>query len=526
MKILKHKNLYYRLALTAIFLFALFLRGYRLAELPDVIHFDEASLGYNAWCLAHYGVDRYLNALPFYPQNLDGGQSPLYTYSVVLLIKTIGMGNVSLFLVRLPGLISSMLVVIFGTKSMSLIFQSKKITLMSALLLTVCPYYIMHGRFALDCNMMLGCSTIALYCLAKYIKTQKLRDMFLVGITFGIVLYSYALSYFVIPIFLIFITLYMLYTHKITFRRSILLAFCVIVMALPVILFVCSLFLQLEPIKFLCFTISPIASERMSDVASSNFWENILDIVKITLTNSFYPLDAVDKFYTMYFTSIPFIVIGFFCSIKHFWLSLKTRCFHYSLLYFLFFISGLITIGLTGTNYVYRANYFFISYLYFLVSGIYATYRFLHSYHHLFIGALSTCYLLWSLAFFRYYFNIYSIADMYTYPHSLYFIPATEAVSFAREELEAENIYIDCVSMDTFHYFFFPVSPYEKIAQEHSEGSGHGRYYCEINYYTPIASDNAYIVRKENREFLNNLVASGLNWLTIEYPHYYLIYFE
>lgn len=524
MKKFLYKNFYY-VALSIIIIFAFLLRIYHLAEIPDIIELDEAGLGYNAWCIAHYGVDRYLNHLPFYAQNFEGGQSPLYTYSVVILIKTLGMGNISLFLVRLPGLISSMIVVIFGSKSMALLFQNKKITLMSAILLAICPYFIMHGRFALDCNLMLGCSTIALYLLAKYIRTQKLHYLIMCGISFGIVLYSYALSYFVVPLFLIFITLYMLYTNKITFRRSILLAICVCVTALPVILFACSLLFQLEPIKFFCFTISPIASERMNDIASSNFFENVLDIIKITLTNSFYPLDAVDKFYTMYFISIPFIITGFFSSVKHFASSLKSRCFHHSVLYLLFYICGLITIGLTGTNYVYRANYFFISYLYFLVSGIYTVYQFVRSYRRIFMGVLCTCYFLWAISFFRYYFTMYSIANTYTYPNSLYFIPIEDVIDSVQNAPTINDIYIDGQGMEEFYYFFFPVSPYEKD-KEHNEDGGHGRYHLTVNYYTPLEVQNAYIICKGNQEFMSKLSLSGYPYSMTEYPKYYLIYLE
>lgn len=522
MKKILYKNFYY-VVLSIVILFAFFLRAYRLAGIPDIIYIDEASLGYNAWCIAHYGVDRYLNQMPFYAQNFEGGQSPLYTYGVVLLIKTIGRGNVSLLLVRLPGLISSMLVVIFGCKSISLLFQNRKITLMSAILLAICPYFIMHGRFALDCNLMLGCSTVALYLLAKYIQTQKLPNLIMCGIAFGIVLYSYALSYFVVPLFLIFSTLYMLYTKKITFLRSIILAVCVCLTGLPVIIFACSLLFQLEPMKFLCFTISPVATERMNDVVSSNFLENVIDIIKITLTNSFYPLDAVDKFYTMYLTSIPFIIAGFFVSVKHFAVSLRNRCFHYGALYLIFYICGLITIGLVGTHYIYRANYFFISYLYFLISGIYAVYQFVHSYRYIFIGVLGASYFIWALSFFRFYYTMYSLSDMYTYPNSLYFIPIEEAIISAQNDPSIDEIYVDCVNTEEYYYFYFPVSPYEKESW-HNEDGGHGRYHLQIDYYTPIESHNAYIVRKENHDFISNLSLSGHDFDMIEYPDYYVFH--
>ena len=59
------KKYWYSAAILLLFLIAVFLRVYRLESLPDVLHIDEAGLGYNAWCLAHYGTDRYLNVRPF-----------------------------------------------------------------------------------------------------------------------------------------------------------------------------------------------------------------------------------------------------------------------------------------------------------------------------------------------------------------------------------------------------------------------------------------------------------------------------
>ena len=103
------KQNWYQITLLFLFCVTVFLRFYKLTVLPDVLHIDEAALGYNSWCLANYGTDRYLNVLPFYPQNFYGGQSPLYTYLVVLLIKFFGKGNLSVFLVRFPAAFASLL---------------------------------------------------------------------------------------------------------------------------------------------------------------------------------------------------------------------------------------------------------------------------------------------------------------------------------------------------------------------------------------------------------------------------------
>lgn len=512
----------YYIILGLVFFCVIFLRVYRLTQIPDIIYIDEAGLGYNAWCLAHYGTDRYLNVHPFYAQNFGGGQSPLYTYLVVLFIKTLGQGKVSLWLTRFPAVLASILLFLTGVKTISCIFHNRTIHIAAACFLAFCPYYIMSGRFALDCNLMLCCSTISLLFLLKFIQTDKLLFLIFCGISFGFTMYSYALSYFMVPIFLILITLYMLYTHKITFLKAILFAITVCVTATPVILFACSLLFQWEPIHFLGFVISPIASDRMADVGSSGFFINVIDIIKITLTNSFYAQDAVDKFYTLYPISIPFIVIGIMYSIYQLAFSIPRKTFHVSCLYLFFYISGLITIGLTGTQYVYRANSFFICYLYFWVNGLVLIYNFLSRYHKAFITVLACSYFLWTASFVNYYFHIYTLADHY--PTSLYNVPIKDAVDYAESHLDCTTLHLDCIGISEFYYFFYPADP-SVIDTEHYQNGSHS-YEFWVNYNTPLNPTDVYVVRKENYEFINKLNAAGLPFQTIEYPHYYLFYFD
>lgn len=91
----------------------------------------------------------------------------------------------------------------------------------------------MSGRYALDCNLMLCCISCSVLVLLLYLKTGKLHTLLLSGVCFGISLYSYALSYLIIPIFLVLISLYMLYHKKITFSRTLLWAVSVCITALP-----------------------------------------------------------------------------------------------------------------------------------------------------------------------------------------------------------------------------------------------------------------------------------------------------
>ena len=55
-----------KILFTIILLIAIFIRIYRVQEIPHGLNVDEAGMAYDAYCLANYGTDRYLNHLPVY----------------------------------------------------------------------------------------------------------------------------------------------------------------------------------------------------------------------------------------------------------------------------------------------------------------------------------------------------------------------------------------------------------------------------------------------------------------------------
>lgn len=520
------KQNWYRITLLFLFCVTVFLRFYKLTVLPDVLHVDESALGYNAWCLANYGTDRYLNVLPFYPQNFYGGQSPLYTYLVVLLIKFVGKGNLSLFLVRTPAALGSILLWVAGTKSMALVFENRKMTVAASLFLTFCPYFIMAGRYALDCNLMLCCVACSLLVLLIYLKTGKLLPLLLSGICFGITLYSYALSYLIVPLFLVLISLYMLYHKKITIPRILLWAVSVCITALPVILFACTLLFHTEPIHFLGFTISPVSGNRMEELSFASLGTNLLHNLKITLTYSIYPMDALDKFYTLYPISIPFILLGMLCSVYDFGSSFRKHCFHFSTVYLFYFLCCSFVVALTPTEHLYRANSAYICYLFFFLRGIRACCGFLTVYRETFLEILAFGYLVWVAAFMRYYYTMYSMLDLYTYANSFYFADISDIVTYIDENLEETELYADCVNTEEFLYFYYPISPYERVPRSDLEEEGELPKHYVVDGSTPLLPSTAYIVRRENQEFITHLNDSGFTYHTVEFSPYYLFYFD
>ncbi len=510
------------ICLAGLFAAAFLLRVYRIGSLPDVLQIDEAGIGCNAWNLANYGVDRYLNRFPIYPQNYNGGQSPLYTYCLVLLLKLFPAARLTPGLVRLPALFSSMLVVICGAKLLCMLFGRGRTMLAGTAFLTFCPYFIMSGRFALDCNLMLGCGMLAITLLIRYIQKPTWPALLLCGLGFALTLYSYALSYLILPVFLASLALYMIYTKKISVGRTFVWACEIAVLSAPLILFVVCLLAGLPGFRFLGINILPIAAERMDDLGQTSFWPNVFDCIRITLTNGTYMLDAVDKYYTMYVLSIPFIAIGFVWASADFLRSLKSRHFTCSAVFVLYALAIVVVIGLAGSGYVYRANAIFVCYLYFCLVGIRETLGFLNRYRRMFAAAVCLGYAFWTVVFLRYYFTIYSVADTYTYPNSLYFCPEQEALAETVTFSEEQNVYIDSF-FDEYYYFYYPVSPwYKEEVQNAGKPEGERKFCMNVDYNTPVEADSVYMVRKENREFIGKLQSTGLPYETEEFVYYYV----
>ena len=154
-------------------------------------------------------------------------------------------------------------------------------------------------------------------------------------------------------------------------------------------------------------------------------------------------MDSVDKFYTLYPVSIPFILLGMLCSVYDFGNSFRTRCFHSGTVYLFYFISCSFVVALTPTDHLYRAK---LQHLYLLsvlfLRGIRAYLRFSYRLpesisEHSGLAAV----MPWIASFMRYYYTIYSVLDLHTYANSFYFADISDIVTYIDENLGDKEIY-------------------------------------------------------------------------------------
>ena len=210
-----------------------------LDKVPYGLQQDEASIGYDAYCLATYGIDRNGYNWPVYPITWGcGGGSPLLIYLNVISISLFGTGIVNL---RLIPAICGVLTVALFYLVLRLIFEEKnyrnELSLLGAFFLAVCPWHVILSRWSLDCNIMPFNLMLALYLFLLGIKKKNSIILALSAAAFAICMYSYGAATVVIPVFLLIMCAYGLRKKYLTVKQVVISFVAFMIVFAPLLLF-------------------------------------------------------------------------------------------------------------------------------------------------------------------------------------------------------------------------------------------------------------------------------------------------
>lgn len=300
----------------------LFTRLWQLGVIPKGIHVDEAGMAYDAWNLVQYGTDRYGNPYPVYLINFDAGQSALYAYLAALCIRIFGFSTAA---IRIPAVISSGLLV-FAGYFVGKEWRGKRLGLWVAFVLTVCPYYIMASRWGLDCNLLVGFLSFSVWLLILAVRKEKWPWFVLAGLFFGLTLYTYAIAYLLLPIFLALTVIYLFWCRKIRVGQLFALGIPVFFMAVPLFLFLLVNNGLLEEIRTPFFTIPELFYYRGAEFSLKNIPAN-LKMVKTFLFHDHLDYNASFTYGTLYLISIPLLVGGVLIALKAGWRAIRRKSF-------------------------------------------------------------------------------------------------------------------------------------------------------------------------------------------------------
>jgi len=283
-------------------------RLWQLSSLPFGLHIDEAGMAYDAWCLSQYGVDRYLKSWPVYLMNFGGGQNALYTFVCAGMLRLFGY---SIRIIRMPAVICSFLNLIFGMKLVAKMYPGRELMPVAAGgLLVICPYFIMAGRFGLESNLMLGMSTLFLYCFAVAIESGKLYRYMLAGLTGGLLLYTYAPVYMILPLFFLLAMVYLIRMKRFSLKGWAVMAVPLGILAVPLILVQIVNLFDLEEFRLGCFTITKLAFYRASEVGHFTLSHFLLALKSIFIGDSL-NYNSIPGRTNLYVITIPLAALGF-----------------------------------------------------------------------------------------------------------------------------------------------------------------------------------------------------------------------
>lgn len=508
------KYIYY-IATGLLFVLFIVTRLWRINMIPSGLHIDEASMAYNAWSLSQYGVDRYLKSWPVYLMNFDGGQSAMYCYLCAGLFKLFGY---HLLLIRLPAVFFSFLNLIFGMLIVRKLYpHALWPSLLAGLLITVCPYFILAGRFGLDCNLMLGMSTIFLYCFISAMESEKYRWYILAGISGGLVLYTYAISYLILPLFLLLSLIYIIWVKRFDFVKWVSMAIPMGFLAFPLILEQYVNAFASDEMRLGIFTVTKMATYRAAEIEAPQ-WVYFLQALIVTFRNDGFPYNSVLKFYNLYYITIPLVILGLVHLLFLLGKSLIKRSFS-TLFYTLFWFLSILALEsclIANTN---KINGIFLAVILLAVDGVYFLSTIMKKYSVIFVSILSVLYCISFVWFGKYYYFGGYMDD--NYPMIYFDVEISDAVDFLRENPQYQNngIYVD--ENPVFLALSLLESPYElRLDLEETDFLG----YWHCGQFTEIEEGYNYIVQDFNVDFANTL--RQREYTEIKYDGYSLFYWN
>ncbi len=238
----------------------------RLAALdrnPLGLHQDEAYSAYNAWSVMRYGIDSYGYTRPVYYTVWGSGMSVLYSWLEMPFLALLGT---TVWAIRLPQAVLGCLSIpaVYGLgKEMG----GRHLGLLFAGFLAINPWHIQQSRFGLDANLAVPMFLFSMYFLCRYLNGKR-RSVWGAVFFAGLTLYSYALTWILVPAVLLLCLIF--FRRRICFDRRLLgAALLLFAMAVPLLLFLAVNFGWIPEIRTGIFSVPRLPAIRTDEMVFS-----------------------------------------------------------------------------------------------------------------------------------------------------------------------------------------------------------------------------------------------------------------
>lgn len=459
--------------------------------------------GYNAWCLAHYGVSSHLNSWPVYLIAWGSGMNILYPLITIPFIKTMGM---SVLVYRFPLILLSILAIFFLTFVLMKTHVKSKLILLFIAILSLSPWTIIANRWAVESNLL---PIMMIFALGSYLmfmhakaKSKSYYSWFIVfNLLIGLLAYAYSCDWIFLFFFVIILDSYLLITKKITWQVLLLGILIDLLVVWPLLLYVYVNFLGNSSIHIGNLTIPKMVSRTKEAWVIAQGGNpikviivNIFRFIFYVLINNkyYYPVKAGIPNLPAYYPLMIFIAIwGLIVAIRN---KKKSALTNYLLITL---IASVPLILITWNNYV-RDNLLIIPIFYFAAISVLSIFK---KYMPVFSMLFALCVIGFGINYF--YVNNYKLAinPLQGIPGSQSSIYLPKAISKANK-ITKNDVYVVQPSKDeaTAVLFYNPISPYQYY-EETEHGSNFGKYKF-VKHVATLNDKNVYVVKDD--EHLTN----------------------
>jgi hypothetical protein len=342
-------------------------RLYAFGSVPPGLNQDEASTGYDAYALLHYGIDRSGFHIPVFMVSFGSGMSALPSYLAMPFFQVFGVSVASL---RAQNLV-------VGILSLPAFYAlvrrtgDKTLALLATFLLAISPWHIMDSRWTLA-GLLPALFLFGVLFLSK--SRESTRSFLWAAVFFALTLYAYAPAYLATPVFLAFASLFF-FRHRPPSWNPVVQAsgiFCLL--ALPIVLAVVVNQFKLQSIKTPLLSIPRLPSAPRYQSVSTLFggngasavWSNLHDLWRLLVTgNDGLIWNAIPGYAYLYSFGLPLAAIGLIVTVvrRRFWSS-EVEFF------FLAWLAAGLVLAASETVNINRVNLLFIPIIFFAAVGI------------------------------------------------------------------------------------------------------------------------------------------------------------
>ena len=336
------------------------------------VNVDEAMTAINAKAIAETGKDMYGTSFPVYLEAWGAmGQSVMLVYIMAFFIKLFGFSFIT---VRLPMLLISIISIIIFYKLVKAIWGNTKLALVAMVFVAICPWHLLQSIWSIDCNMFPHFMLFSVYLLVRGIQGKKWM-LYLSMLFFALTMYTYGVSIYIVPFFLLICGIYLLVKKKVTIKEFILCIIIYLLFSLPILtMYFINAFhietdIHIGPMTIQYFE----ANTRTSDMLffAENIGETLINNITSLFNVFFLQYDRLEWNGTPYFGTVYHIsLIFFFIAIVHIIRHKEKRNIGTFFMMVWLILSLLLGIIINGVN-INRLNILWFSMLFFSIYGIY-----------------------------------------------------------------------------------------------------------------------------------------------------------